>query len=462
MAGWIAAHGPPVASRRLYADLPGGYDPRMRVPVRRLLVLLALAAVPFAAPAHAAVNMTRIGHLDLDPGCGYSDALFVHDGRAYVMEYRRDAACANDQAWLHIIDVSDPTSPLDISETRLRDSYAADMHGVYYSNGFLYCGIQQPTQGVSIYDVRDPVTPVEVAFVPIPTGAHTLRVADHHLYVMSNFAAPRQIYVFDVSTPANPVALGGFAIPNPAGSPFCHDISIMENIGYASCWDSGLYLLDLTDPANITVRSVYRNPALIDIHSAWPSPDLRRVVTCQETDNQGARIFDVSGPTPVPFGQYNLGPGTIVHDVMIVGRYAYIAYYGSGVRILDIAFPANPMEVGSYATGAGCSGYCDSISEWVEDGVLYTVDMATGFYVFSFDLPHDTPITMKAVKSPNLTDVAFTWTNSGESQYTLRDGLTKQVPGTQLTDIDGRLSYAQAGIIPDGRLHYYKLNGPWR
>ncbi len=381
------------------------------------------------------------------------------------MEFRgtlNGTACMNYQGWLYILDISDPTAPIALSQTRMRDSKPADMHGLYYSNGYLYAGIQAPATGVSIYDVSNPAAPLEVRFLPTPTGTHNLRVADHRLYVMPNGPTTNQILVYDVTDPRNPVQRGVLSLG--AGG-FCHDVSVMENVGYASCWSNdGLVLLDLTDPASIAVTGRYTTPETGSLHSAWPTPDRRHVLSCQEDYDFGVRVFDVSTGAPTPIDQYNLGTGTVVHDVMIVGRYAYVTYYQDGVRVLDLADPANVVEVGRYLTAQVCSAppWCGSISEWLEDGILYVVDMATGFHVFTFDLPHEAPITMYAVKARNLTDVALTWNHTGESQYTLRDGLAKQVPGPARTDVDGRLSHVEAGVIPDGRLHYYKLNGPWR
>jgi hypothetical protein len=114
-------------------------------PVTRLAhALLCLAALTIGRAAAAPpVNLTQVGHIDLNPGCGLSDALFVHDDRAYVMEWRvLGSACDSEEGWMRIIDVSDPSAPFDISQTRLRGPYLGDMHGIYYSNGYVYCARQ--------------------------------------------------------------------------------------------------------------------------------------------------------------------------------------------------------------------------------------------------------------------------------------------------------------------------------
>jgi hypothetical protein len=400
--------------------------------------------------------MTVLSHVDIP---GFTDALFVHDQLVFVLHA---AGGFGGEAHLLVYDASDPTSPILLSDTTVGPGPVADMHGIYYSNGILYLGTEYDGGGVFIYDVADPTAPALLSQFVIGQGAHTLRYVRDRLYVMSDGFGDVDVRILDVSDPQNPAEIGAIDLLG-----FCHDLSIMENVGYASAWSEGLALLDLTASPSVAVTGGYRDPGGVttrNTHSAWPSADRRTVFTCHETQDAGLRAWDVTQDPPQLLATYNLGPGTIVHDVMVVGDHAYVTYYGDGVRVVDVSDPAAPVEVGSLATGGSCGGgFCGPLAQWVEDGLVYVLDANNGLWVLSFDLPHDARITLYAVKSGGGADVALSWNHTGESQYTVRRHLAKEtVAGARLTDVDAELRHRDAGVVPDGNLYYYKINGPWK
>ena len=78
------------------------------------------------------------------------------------------------------------------------------------------------------------------------------------------------------------------------------------------------------------------------------------------------RIIDAQPGSPT-FGQelsrYRTRREVGIHNMEIVGTRAYVAYYQDGVRIIELADPANPVEVAHYntfddaiATGAAFEG----------------------------------------------------------------------------------------------------------
>ena len=101
--------------------------------------------------------------------------------------------------------------------------------------------------------------------------------------------------------------------PNPATNPTCTGgrpvrVTLFDAAGE---WGA-LRILDTTDPANPTQVSEYR-------------PDLARIM-----------------PPPDHRGVYS------VHHTVVEGTRAYAAWNSAGVRVLDIANPAAPVEVASF------------------------------------------------------------------------------------------------------------------
>ena len=71
----------------------------------------------------------------------------------------------------------------------------------------------------------------------------------------------------------------------------------------------------------------------------------------------------------------------VVQDIHIVGDYAYIAAARAGLRVLSVADPTNPHEVGS----CGMSGY--ALSVHVAGGCAYVAAGYGGLWVISVDNP---------------------------------------------------------------------------
>jgi hypothetical protein len=118
-----------------------------------------------------------------------------------------------------------------------------------------------------------------------------------------------------------------------------------RNLCFAAC-GGGVYVLDITDPANPRklseriqsggiVRDLYFDHALSRLY-----------VACEEG---GLELWDVRTAN----APYRLGAcptPSRAWSVLVSGRYAFIANREQGVSILDILDPANPHEVGRYDT----------------------------------------------------------------------------------------------------------------
>jgi hypothetical protein len=68
--------------------------------------------------------------------------------------------------------------------------------------------------------------------------------------------------------------------------------------------------------------------------------------------SSGLRIIDVANPdVPTEVGSYNAGPGFYAEGVAVSGSYAYVIDpIGRSLRIINVANPAAPVQVGFYNT----------------------------------------------------------------------------------------------------------------
>lgn len=184
---------------------------------------------------------------------------------------------------LHIIDVSDPTMPTEVSTyvtpTHFRDVYVAEGPSAgsepapslprgqayaYVADGGMWsdtCGCYVDG-GLRVIDVSDPATPVEVGVWPGVAG---------NVYLAGNYAyvAAGGLRVIDVSNPAAPVEVG--AISANGHLHVAEDPSIGRTYAYVT--GEGLQVVDVTDPTAPRAVGTYANDnmpsvAFTDAYSA--------------------------------------------------------------------------------------------------------------------------------------------------------------------------------------------------
>lgn len=283
-------------------------------------------------------------------------------------------------------------------------------------------------KGVSIVDVSDPANPVAVAGIDSIPG-FDVKVWGNYLYTV-NGGSNGLGSIVDISNPASPVVVGQF--------PSAHNIFISDN-GYLFASVSGLKIYNL-NPNPISPQLVWQNgdgghdaavigtrlfdfhgfggsvgagytnifdivnpeapqflgritdPAIAYHHSGWTSEDGNYLFINDELSNHPSDditvwdISDLGNPTKV--GGYNDSLAT-VHNLYVIGDYAYVAYYASGFRIFDISDPLNMQVVAEYDTSPQYSGQgfhgAFGVYPFAPSGNIYLSDGEMGLYIFRFD-----------------------------------------------------------------------------
>jgi choice-of-anchor B domain-containing protein len=193
------------------------------------------------------------------------------------------------------------------------------------------------------------------------------------------------VHILDVSNPAAPVETGLY---RPGY--YIHDCHVRGDILFAAAFFEGT--VDIVD---ISDRS---NPQLIDrlfdpggnTHSMSTTEDLRYLFIADEQDGLPGRIFDIQNiGQPVEVATYTANPLSLVHNPYIRGDYAFLAHNAEGLRVLDLADPATPVEVGRYdtypiGTGGGNHGLW-SAWPYLPSGSILGGNREDGLYVWSFN-----------------------------------------------------------------------------
>ena len=263
-------------------------------------------------------------------------------------------------------------------------------------------------KGILIFDVSDPSTPALVGQYVVPGGRDsietftnihniTLSPDGDTIYAINQSHRRSDLRLIDVSDPSAPRELGRYLVPG-AQSVFdgVHDLYVGERdgreIAFVNALQSGLIILDVTDPADLVTLSTLAWDGIFS-HSGWAFEAGGRhyYANNDEGYDQGVTIFDVTDlKRPEIVSEYFSRPGISVHNVEIVEGIAYLSYYLDGLRVLDLRDPANPREIGHFDTVGDSDERDINQGAWgvhVADGRVYISDRETGIYAFEVEIP---------------------------------------------------------------------------
>ena len=191
------------------------------------------------------------------------------------------------------------------------------------------------------------------------------------------------IHIASLSNPAYPVYHGTFG--NQALN--CHDIFTKDEVAYVSeGWSNQFGIYNISNLDNIVQLATI--PCEGYAHNAWTNITGDILVTTEETENMTIKIWDISDFNNINLlGEY-LGENNLAHNVHIKDNLVYISHYTTGIKIIDIFDPENPVEVAAFDTylendEEGFYG-CWGAYPFTENGYIYASDMQYGLYVFDF------------------------------------------------------------------------------
>ncbi|MEM7204437.1 MAG: choice-of-anchor B family protein [Planctomycetota bacterium] len=326
-------------------------------------MLLALTAWP---AAQTASNTALLGRFD--PVDDYNDVW------GYVAPDGREYALLGANNGTYVLDCTDPTIP---TERAFIAGPRACCRDIRTYRDYAYVVSDAPTGGaLQIIRLTDPDNPVLVnEWSAAFTSAHnvTIDTTTGRLYA-SGTTGPSPIV--DIATdPENPVAIGSM------GGTYIHDMQVQNGVAHvARIFDSEYQSVDVSNPTAVTGLGT---ASVTVAHNAWPTRDDRFVVTCSESRGGFLSVFDISNPRlPRLVSTWRTGPSTAVpHNALLLDRVAHVSWYGEGYRVLDLADPANPVEIGFFddSTAGGFLGNW-GVYPFQPSGVVYLSDRQLGFY----------------------------------------------------------------------------------
>lgn len=355
-------------------------------------VLVTAWSLSLASSASAQLNTRLLSNIPLGTDNG---EVWAEGNTAYV---------ARGSGGLAIIDVSNPAAPV-LRNTILPFAHA-HISDVQVVNGIAYMangvpnGSPTPWVGLFIYDVRNPLAPVELGRLEWGAGggyhlgsdAHSVTIevkpTATNAYLSSGITG--DLAIFDVSNPAVPVYLSEILSPIFSYNSQAHDAVVRNGRCYTSWLGGGFTVHDVSNPAAPVLLAHQPTTGVNSeffYHLALSSDGLSLLTTGENASAPDAlKVWNISNLGAISLaGSFSSPGGAIPHQVSVVGKYAYVAWLTDGLRVLDLSNPAMPRSVGWYDPEPGSGGaFVGGYGVFATAGNIYLSHTSGGLYTVDF------------------------------------------------------------------------------
>jgi len=431
-AAQIALRGPEAQNMLVV----GSYDPgggfTAGIAVHNDVAYLGTYGRPEACPA------TGVRIIDVSDPTDPSEIGAIATGAEF-------AGTNTDSVWVGAVDSPHFTGDLAVVGIRRCDNT---------ERGRLESGFR----GVALYDVTDTANPElmgKLAAGGLTQGVHELDVAvrpDGSVLIAATVMQSLlhtdgrrgDVRIINATNPRNPVELADWDLRRDGPTELVAEMTAARDeeelhahgVSFAADghwlwvahWDAGVALVDLTRPAQPHLVTVTGFDAATEgnAHATAFDDDRSMLIRTNEdlfvTDTErhvagwgGQQLYSVDGAGTLteiagfdgtdPLSEDDAAADTkdrrdgyySAHDAVIVEGIEYVAWYSSGVRLVDIGIPTEPIEIGYFipTPSTDPTGYWTApdgsksfAMVWgvaVVNGLVFISDMNTGLWIVEFD-----------------------------------------------------------------------------
>jgi hypothetical protein len=279
--------------------------------------------------------------------------------------------------------------------------------------------------GVYIINVEDPTNPfLEKAILGNGRYGFDVKVWQHYIYACNGSGSGSTSRVYDISDIQNPVVSDAFPshhnltihpdgylygeVPGLIGNDIAadpmnpevkwiadfgngHDCTAVGDRIYDFHGYVGTNIYDISERLNPQVQGTITDMSITYHHSGCPTEDAQYLYLCDELATSPApdvTVWNISNPA-APWKVTSFGDATAtVHNLYIIGGFAFVSYYSAGFKVYDVSDPVNPVLLDSYdtsaSTGENYDG-CFGVYPYADNGVIYCSDWDNGLFLFSVE-----------------------------------------------------------------------------
>jgi choice-of-anchor B domain-containing protein len=364
---------------------------------------LGLVFVASARGQFPSQNVSLIAQLDLTD----LTASAGNDCWGYVSPAGREYALMGLNAKLTVVEITNPAAPVIVGSISHANSIWADVKT--YGE---YCYVVNEntllSEGMDVIDLTNiDAATNRISLVQRFDAGGTLTTSHNvaintksgYLYLVGSNLNGGAPVVYSLANPAAPVEVGRW---NESSARYHHDAHIVtytegvyagREILFGFSEERGVDILDVTDKSNIFLLSRTSYPGVVYCHQGWTSPDHKYLYVNDEVDEISQTtpttrtlIFDISDlSNPVLVNTFTTGLPASDHNLYIDGCLMYQANYKSGLRVVNLSDPVNPVEVGFFDTfPANDSVGTDalwSVYPYFPSGTVILSDILRGLFI---------------------------------------------------------------------------------
>ena len=306
----------------------------------------------------------------------------------------REYAIIGSTAGTHFFDVTNPSTASEIAFVAGRVVGDEIIHRDYHDyQNYLYAVSDEGLSSLQIIDISTLPDSVSVVY-----DSSDLFYRSHNIFIDT---AKARLYttngdIYTLENPIDPKFLYNTSLLSS------HDVYVENDTAYINTGTLGFVIVDfsqttLENQSHEVIGTLPTYPDQGYNHSGWITTDGNYYAMADETWGMRMKMLDISDFSNIEvvalFGS-GVDENSIPHNQIINGNYLYTAYYHDGFYVHDISDSFTPILIGYYDTFEpdhhesymGAWG----VYPFLPSGNILISDMQTGLYLF--EVNYDNPL----------------------------------------------------------------------
>lgn len=343
---------------------------------KTLQILMSVAVIASFHSSASRGGVTLLGHLTLSQKV--TDVWGWYDANANKEYALVGIESSGIPQGFYIIDVTDPADPVQVKRVANVSGFDLKTFGslVYTVSGSI------GTVGGYIVDISKVESP---AFAGTFESSHNVTIDPRGYMYLCNASSQHSLVLYSLLVdPTKPQFVWKDNLPNS------HDATVVGTRLYDFHGINATRIYDISNPESPLLLGSIADGSIAYHHSGYPTEDGRHLFIADELakdPSPDVTVWNIEDPSS-PFKVAEIRDSvSTVHNLFIVGDFAYVSYYASGFKVFDVSDPTGPELVGEHDTSARAEeGFVGAfgVYPFAPSGNIYVSDIDNGLFVFSF------------------------------------------------------------------------------
>lgn len=336
-------------------------------------------------------NLNLLGSLSF-PGTECNDVW------GYVSNTGKEYAIVGLQNGVSVVDVSDPTNPVE-------SFFVAGVQSIWRDikvwNNYAFVTADQGDDGLLIIDLED-LSGSTFLYTTFDANGVSMFSKAHNIFI-DEFG---RAYIFGGDVSGDGATAGALILdvtnvvltPNDTVLPsilgifdnfYLHDgMARGDTLWGAAIYEGKFFAIDVSDPTSPAIFNdslAFQETPNEFTHNCWISDDGRTLFTTDEKSGAYIGSYDVSDLSNIQeLDRVQSSPdiGTVIpHNAHVHGDYLITSYYRDGIVVHDISYPEHLVEVAHYDSYAGAGDGFDGswgAYPYLPSGIILSSEINSG------------------------------------------------------------------------------------